>query len=188
MVASDRRVQKDPKVTKYNKMWSNSFCRHTFMAPWFLASIATPPAPYRSLTGQTSPGDSCEGRAGSQTKYHSLMLPWVRGGEQQYLCLKLAVKMLNWLFVHKPFQAPNRPKPPQTLNCPENPASSRDFSGLLTEFILSAILNSTEFPWIFSECLEVSPKFHRTPWNFWEIRGGEEFTQSASWKGAGETF
>ena len=46
----------------------------------------------------------------------------------------------------KPFETPNRPKPPQTPNFPEDPALPRNPPGIPTEFILSAILNSTEFP------------------------------------------
>ena len=51
-----------------------------------------------------------------------------------------------WLFAQKPLEAPNHPKPPQTPNFPENPAMPRNLAGIPTEFILSVILNSTEFP------------------------------------------
>ena len=77
----------------------------------------------------------------------------------------------------------NRPKPPQTPNFPENPALPRNPPGIPTEFILSATqnppLNSPEF----SRNSRISRKIAQippNPRNFREIRGGEEFTQSAS--------
>ena len=43
----------------------------------------------------------------------------------------------NCLFAQKPFEAPNRPNPPQTLSFPENPALRRNPPGILTQFIPS---------------------------------------------------
>ena len=56
---------------------------------------------------------------------------------------------IDWLFAQKPFESPNPPNPPQarlsqkTRRCPEIP------QGIPTEFVLSAMQNSSEFPWIF---------------------------------------
>ena len=60
-------------------------------------------------------------------------------------CLKGSLHA-KWLFAQMPFDPPNHPKPPQTPNFVENLALPRNPPGIPTEFILTAILNSTEFP------------------------------------------
>ena len=105
----------------------------------------------------------------------------------QFLKLCHTLVCHAWLFAHKPFEAPNRLEPPQTPHFPENPALPRNPPGTPTKFILSALQSPTEFHWVplnfsdFSRNSPSLPKFYRIPdWNLREIRGGEEFTQSAS--------
>ena len=89
---------------------------------------------------------------------------------------------LRWLFAQKPFDPSNRPKPAQTPTFPENPSLPRNPPGIPTGFILSAIQNPTEFHWV-PLTFPKFPEFAQiplNPWNFRNIKGGEEFTQSAS--------
>ena len=98
----------------------------------------------------------------------------------------LALQVQCWLFAHKPSAAPNRPKPPQTPKFPENPALPRNPSKIPTEFILSAIQNPTEFPWVFPKFLEFPHKIAQippNPLNIWENkgrRGSRAISQSPS--------
>ena len=69
-----------------------------------------------------------------------------RSGASGMHCLVLRTRGgARWLFAQKPFDPPNRPKPPRTPNFAENPALPRNPPGIPTEFILTAIQNPTEF-------------------------------------------
>ena len=68
------------------------------------------------------------------------------GGVQKCDVLALVdVEVGLGILAQKPLDPPNRPKPPQTPNFPENLALPRNPPGIPTEFILSAIQNPTEF-------------------------------------------
>ena len=93
------------------------------------------------------------------------------------------------LFAQKPFEAPNRPKPPQTPKFPEISGLPRNPPGIPTEFILSVIqsptdipLSSPEFSRNFSNFPEIA-QIPLNPPNFRKNGGGEEFTQSARVQG-----
>ena len=92
----------------------------------------------------------------------------------------------HWLFAQKPFDPPNRPKPPPNPKISRKsgvaPKSPRNSHWIHTKrhtkphwIPLSPTEFSRNFP-NFPQIAQILPN----PWNFQEIKGGEEFMQSAT--------
>ena len=96
-----------------------------------------------------------------------------------YLSWELSSLEKELAICAKALWAPESPETTPNPRFSRKLGVARNPQGIPTEFILSAIQNPTEFHWIFLKFLEC-PRFCRNFAESQEIRGGEEFTQSAS--------